>query len=173
LGGLHFAIAGKLRLAGDGAMVAISQITTLRELEMGFFGSLFGTETKIEKKKEVSDEIDISEAVAAHVSWKLRLQKCLDGTSEEKLDADVVCRDDQCKLGKWIHGSALKHFDGLQAFLDLREDHATFHQLAGQIVRHAQVNEHAYAHALMEGDYKHVSHRVVMGLTELNEELVG
>ncbi len=135
---------------------------------MGFFGNLFGTE----KKKEIGDEIDISEAVAAHVSWKLRLQKCLDGTSEEKLEADVVCRDDQCKLGKWIHGSARKHFDGAQAFHKLREDHATFHQLAGQIVRHAQVNDHASAHALIEGDYKHVSHKVVMALTELNNELV-
>lgn len=136
---------------------------------MGFFGNLFGTE----KKKEIGDEINISEAVAAHVSWKLRLQKCLDGTSDEKLNADVVCRDDQCKLGKWIHGPARKHFDGTQAFHNLREDHATFHQLAGQIVRHAQVNEHASAHALMDGDYKHVSHKVVMALTELNNELVG
>ncbi len=140
---------------------------------MGFFGNLFGTESRIEKKKEISDEINISEAVAAHVSWKLRLQKCLDGSSEEKLDADVVCRDDQCKLGKWIHGAARKHFDGAQAFCDLRVDHALFHQLAGQIVRHAQLNDHASAHALMEGDYKHASHKVVMALTELNNELAG
>ena len=140
---------------------------------MGFFGDLFGAEKKIEKKKEIADEIDISDAVAAHVSWKLRLQKCLDGSSEEKLDADVVCRDDQCKLGKWIHGSALTHFDGAQAFHDLRVDHALFHQLAGQIVRHAQFNDHASAHALMEGDYKHVSHKVIMALTELSKELAG
>lgn len=136
---------------------------------MGIFSNLFGAE----KKKEISDEIDISEAVAAHVSWKLRLQKCLDGTSEETLVADVVCRDDQCKLGKWIHGSARKHFDGTQPFHNLREDHAVFHQLAGQIVRHAQADDHASAHALMEGDYKQVSHKVVMALTELNKELVG
>ena len=134
---------------------------------MGIFSNLFGSK----QKKEISDEINISEAVAAHVSWKLRLQKCLDGTIEEILEAEVVCRDDQCKLGKWIHGPALKHFDGAQAFHALRTDHAIFHQLAGQIVRHARVNDHASAHALMEGEYKQVSHKVVMALTELNNEI--
>lgn len=135
---------------------------------MGFFSELFGSE----KKKEINDEIDVSEAAAAHVSWKLRLQKYLDGTSEEKLDADIVCRDDQCKLGAWIHGTAQKHFDGAEAFHALLTDHAKFHQLAGEIVRHAHANDTASAHALMEGEYKHVSHKVIMALTELNNELV-
>ena len=40
-------------------------------------------------------------------------------------------------------------------------------------VLHAQVNDHASAHALMEGEYKQVSHKVVMALAELNNELVG
>ena len=134
---------------------------------MGLFGNWFGADNK----KEIGDEINISEAVAAHVGWKLRLQRCLEGTSEERLEPDVVCRDDQCKLGRWIHGSGRMRFEGVQAFHDLRADHATFHELAGQIVRHAQLNDHAAAHALMEGDYKHVSHKVVMALAELNNEL--
>ena len=44
------------------------------------------------------------EAINAHIHWKIRLEKYLDGTSEEKLDPKLVSRDDQCKLGKWIHG---------------------------------------------------------------------
>lgn len=135
---------------------------------MGFFSDLFGSD----KKNEINEEIDISEAAAAHVSWKLRLQKYLDGTSVEKLEADIVCRDDLCKLGMWIHGPAQRHFAGVEAFGVLLVDHAMFHQLAGDIVRHVHADDIASAHALMEGEYKHVSHKVVMALTELNNELV-
>lgn len=135
---------------------------------MGFFSTLFGSA----KKKQISEEINISEATAAHVSWKLRLQRCLDGTAEEKLDPEIVCRDDACKLGQWIHGDARKHFEGVEAFYALRADHATFHQLAGKIVSHVHSNEHAAARQLMDGEYRNISRKVVMTLSELNNELV-
>ena len=134
---------------------------------MGLFGNLFSSS----KKKEIVEEINLIKAAQAHIGWKMRLQKYLDGTSGEKLDSEVVCRDDQCKLGTWIHGSARNHFSGEEAFHCLIADHALFHQHAGEIVRHVQLNQHDKAHALMEGEYKHVSHKVVMALTELNNEL--
>ncbi len=134
---------------------------------MGFFSRLFGSA----EKEAIREEINISEATAAHVSWKLRLQRCLDGTADETLDPEIVCRDDACKLGQWIHGDARKHFDGVEAFYTLRADHAIFHQLAGKIVRHAQANDHAAARELMDGEYRVISRKVVMTLTELSNEL--
>lgn len=135
---------------------------------MGLFGNLFSSS----KKKEIRDEINLMEAAQAHIGWKMRLQQYLDGTSGENLDPEVVCRDDQCKLGVWIYGSARNHFGDEEAFHALTADHAVFHQLAGKIVSYAQVSKFDEAHALMEGEYKRVSRKVVMALTELNGELV-
>ncbi len=132
------------------------------------FGSLFGNS----KKNEVSEEINLMEAAQAHIGWKMHLQQYLDGTSGEQLDPEVVCRDDQCKLGAWIHGSARRHFGNEETFHALTVDHAIFHQLAGKIVHYAQASKFDEAHALMDGEYKRVSRKIVMALTELKTESV-
>ncbi len=134
---------------------------------MGLFSNLFNSG----KKQEISDEINLMEAAQAHIGWKMRLQQYLDGTSAEQLDPEMVCRDDQCKLGAWIHGSARNHFGDEHAFHMLTTDHAIFHQLAGKIVLYAHASKFDEARTLMDGEYKQVSRKVVMALTELNSEL--
>jgi hypothetical protein len=138
-----------------------------KEDAMGIFKGLFD----FEKKREINREINLMEAIKAHIDWKIRLQKCLEGTSEEELDAAVVCRDDQCQLGKWIHGPAQHHFGGGDAYHSLREDHAHFHLVAGKIVTHVQSGEHEVAGGLMENEYRQASLKVVLALAELNSEL--
>lgn len=137
---------------------------------MGFFSSLLGFDEG--KKANISDEINIMEAINAHVYWKIRLEKYVDGTSEEKLDPKLICRDDQCKLGKWIHGPALKHFHDDDGFMTLRDDHAQFHVIAGNVVTKVQANDTAAARNLLEGEYLKTSHKVVHDLTELNKQLL-
>ncbi|MBI5919670.1 MAG: CZB domain-containing protein [Nitrosomonadales bacterium] len=134
---------------------------------MALFEGLFSSE----KKREINEEINLMEAVQAHISWKLRLQNCLDGTSDEVIDPNVVCRDDQCKLGKWIHGPAQKHFSGDETFRSLCEDHAMFHYVTAEIVRRVRDKDDDSAHALLQGEYKKVSRKVVMTLGELNKAL--
>jgi Chemoreceptor zinc-binding domain len=120
------------------------------------------------KKEQVRGEINLMDAVDAHVKWKVRLQNYLDGRSQEKLDPLTIGRDDQCVLGKWIHGPATKHFHDDDHFHQLRADHAEFHFVAANVVKHVQDNNHSAAESLLNGDYKHISHKVVMALTELN-----
>lgn len=123
------------------------------------------------KKAQIREEINLMDAIQAHVKWKVRLQECLDGKSQEKLDPMVVCRDDQCALGKWIHGPALKHFHEDETFHQLRADHAQFHYVAGSVVQHVHANNHAAAEVLIKGEYQQISHKVVMALTELNQHV--
>lgn len=139
---------------------------------MGLFSgvaSLLRLNLDAASKAEISSEIDLSRAVESHIRWKLRLRNYLDGKSDEQLDPSVICRDDQCELGKWIHGAGMNHFHDLPPFHELRSDHAEFHQIAGKVVRHAQSNEHPRAETLLREDYARVSHKVVMALTELNK----
>jgi hypothetical protein len=112
------------------------------------------------------------EAITAHVRWKMRLEECLNGTSKETLDPMTICRDDQCVLGKWIYGPALRYFSNSGEFQQLRTDHAQFHFLAGNVVKKAQENDRAGATALMTNEYSQVSNKVVRALTELNKQVM-
>jgi hypothetical protein len=140
---------------------------------MGFFSRLFGQDENnaVDVKATIRSQINISDAVAAHMKWKGRLQSYLDGTSQEQLDPMVICRDDQCVLGKWIHGPALNYFHGDEGFHKLRSDHANFHFIAGTVVKKVQENDKAGADALFKNDYAHASRDVIHDLTELNKHL--
>jgi len=124
------------------------------------------------KKEAIRDEINIMDAITAHVKWKVRLQGYLNGTSGETLDPMVICRDDQCTLGKWIHGPGMKHFHEHEAFHALRSDHAEFHFIAGNVVKKVQENDRAAADALMENEYARTSRKVVQALNELNTQVM-
>jgi hypothetical protein len=139
-------------------------------MEMGFFSKMFGWDDA--KKAAINEEINIMDAINAHVRWKIRLDKCLHGTSEEKLDHTIVCRDDQCVLGKWIHGPAEKFFHDDDSLKVLRDDHAKFHQLAGRIVELVQTNDKDTAEKLLNGEYTEASRIVIRDLTELSKHLV-
>jgi hypothetical protein len=140
---------------------------------MGFFSRLFGHDKNSESqvREDILSEINIPECIDAHMKWKGRLQKYLDGTSEEKLDPMIVCRDDQCVLGKWIHGPALKHFHNDDGFHKLRADHANFHFVAGTVIKKVQENDIPGSDALMQGEYARASRDVIQDLTELNKLL--
>lgn len=124
------------------------------------------------KKEEIKKEISIMEAIDAHVKWKVRLQNYLNGISDETLDPMVVCRDDQCALGKWIHGPALLHFHAYEEFHALRADHAEFHFVAARVIKKVHENDRAAADALMQNEYSHASRKVVHTLTELNKQVM-
>lgn len=140
-----------------------------RKFKMGFFSNMLGLGQN--KKAGIREEINIMDAINAHIRWKVRLEKYLDGTSEEKLDPKVVCLDDQCVLGKWIHGPAQKHFKDDEGLKVLREDHAWFHVVAGKVVGSVQANDKAAAETLMRGEYMNASRKVVRDLTELSKSL--
>lgn len=136
---------------------------------MGFFSSLLGFDEA--KAVKIKEEINILDAINAHILWKIRLEKYLQGTSEEKLDPKIICLDNQCKLGKWIHGTATDHFQDDESLVYLRDEHAKFHLYASSVVTKVQENNHAAARELFEGDYKYTSRKVIFALTELGKNI--
>ncbi len=107
----------------------------------------------------------------AHINWKLRLQDYLDGKSAEPLDPMMICRDDQCELGRWIHGPGMAHFHGLGPFHQLRATHAQFHHVAADVVQKVQARDRGAAQEVLEGEYPRISHKVVLALTELHKSV--
>jgi len=137
---------------------------------MNGIAGLFGlSHTEKKQKVHIHEAINFMDGINAHVKCKVHLLNHLNGSSAEPLDPAVIGRDDQCVLGKWIHGPAFRHFHMSPIFYQLRSQHAQMHHIAGNIVEHVQANNRAAAEALMEGKYKDASRKVMKALTELNQ----
>ncbi len=79
------------------------------------------------------DDFDFDAAIEAHRNWKVKLRTAI--AERTRLDADTICRDDQCPLGKWIHGPGGAKWGARPLFGDLLRKHAEFHQVAGGVAR--------------------------------------
>lgn len=106
--------------------------------------------------------------INAHVMWKLRLQKLLDGTSEEKLDPAVIGLDNRCALGQWIYGDGQAYRDA-DTFEEVRLMHADFHRFAAEVVSLHQAGKTEEATELLSGNYAKLSERLkrrILGLSQ-------
>ena len=79
--------------------------------------------------------LDFASAIQSHRNWKNRLSKYVANESEEQLNYHLICRDDECALGKWIRGRGNAEFGHLPSFAELRAMHGQFHLAAGRIVQ--------------------------------------
>ncbi|NOU32156.1 MAG: CZB domain-containing protein [Polyangiaceae bacterium] len=109
----------------------------------------------------------VDDAIAAHSKWKQRLKAYVDGSSKEKLSCDVVGKDDQCDLGRWLHSNDAKKLGAKAA--ELIPAHAEFHRCAADIVRCADHGKKAEAESklAMGKDFSVVSAKVVTMLSAL------
>jgi Chemoreceptor zinc-binding domain len=138
-------------------------------LKKGMAGIFGLSRTPEQQKAKIHEEINLMDAINGHVKCKVHLQNYLEGRLKEQLDPMVICLDDRCVLGKWIHGPAFKHFHENPTFYQLRAFHAQMHVIAGNVIKHVLANERTAAEALMEEKYKEASRKVVKALAELNQ----
>lgn len=112
--------------------------------------------------------LNFKTAIDAHMKWKMRLDNYIKGASAEQLDVNVVCRDDQCLLGKWIHDKGGEKFGYSETFFDMKAHHAHFHRCAAEVLAAAQAGDKAAAVKLLNGgDYVKASERVKMLLARM------
>ncbi len=126
------------------------------------------------KEEGQIEGLDFVAAIEAHRKWKERLADYVQGTSGEKLDPHVICRDDQCALGKWIYAAGSSHSSHLSLFHLLKARHAQFHVAASQVVEQVQEGRRERADSLLaEGDFPRCSREVQTLLSRLYLELKG
>jgi methyl-accepting chemotaxis protein len=114
---------------------------------------------------------DFDSAIEAHRAWKVKLRMAI--AEHERLDAYKICRDDECPLGKWIHGLGGTKFGTRQMFTELLGKHAEFHQRAGAEAR--KINAGDYSDAEREigsgSDFARVSTEVATLLLGAKREM--
>ncbi|NIZ15685.1 CZB domain-containing protein [Phaeobacter sp. HF9A] len=78
---------------------------------------------------------EISEAIKAHGTWKLRLKTASNGGKLDVPSQDI-CRDDKCKFGQWLHAPGTKSgMAGDANYERTKQLHAEFHKVAGAIAQ--------------------------------------
>lgn len=124
-----------------------------------------------EKAAEIAG-LNFMGAIDAHMKWKARLYTYIQGTSFEDLKVELVSRDDQCALGKWIQGPGGQRYRSIETFAEIKRYHADFHRCAGKVLATAQAGHKEEAlEMLQHGDYLRNSERVKMLLAKLFVQL--
>lgn len=126
------------------------------------------------KEDAVVQGLDFVAAIEAHRKWKDRLSDYAQGLSNEKLDHSIICRDDQCALGKWIYSSGSVFTGHLPLFHQLKAKHAQFHISAAEVVEKVQQGHKEEAvELLLEGEFPKSSRDVQSLLSKLYMEMKG
>jgi hypothetical protein len=105
--------------------------------------------------------VDINEAIAAHVNWKVQLLMYVEKVGHPTLGE--VSHDDSCALGRWLKAEAPLRA-GQPAFEKARSTHARFHQLAWEIVRKADAGDKEGALRDINGAFSELSFELVAQL---------
>ncbi|MDR3368218.1 methyl-accepting chemotaxis protein [Rhodoferax sp.] len=105
-------------------------------------------------------------AIEAHRAWKVRLRKAI--ADKGHLDAEILCRDDKCPLGQWLHGEGGQQWGSKPNFVTLLDKHAQFHQVAGGVAKQINQGQYALAEKLIGSgsDFAQVSTEVATLLTK-------
>jgi methyl-accepting chemotaxis protein len=85
------------------------------------------------------------------------------------MDAAAISKDNNCELGKWLHGEAKELFGKDASYAQCVADHAAFHVEAGKVAAAINAKKVEAADLLMavESQFATVSKKVGVSIIEL------
>jgi hypothetical protein len=111
----------------------------------------------------------LNKAITAHSAWKGKLRTAIEGG--EVPDAAKTRADNQCDLGKWIHGEGASH-QSLSEYQQLKTDHANFHSAAANVIDLIKKGNKTQASTELDsGAFARASEKVVASITGLRKKL--
>ena len=115
--------------------------------------------------------MDYRSAIQSHNSWKKKLTAYLrkpDGT----LNPDHLGSDCRCSLGQWIYGRGMQYCD-LPEYVQLKFEHARFHQCAGELVKQADLGRDVSQEMVLgaESDFAIFSAAVIRAILKMKKKI--
>lgn len=102
-------------------------------------------------------EPNLEQILETHHILKEKLQKAMDGSSNELLDMASISQDNLCAIGKWIYGEAKTKYGHLPEYEEVRNLHAELHARAGEVLIEHQLGNEDLAEALFKTKFRRAS----------------
>lgn len=112
------------------------------------------------------------DAIDAHVKWKQRLLSYF-VNPDGQLDSEVICKDNNCSLGKWIYSYEVKYSTNKE-FIHLKDIHAKFHLCAGNLVKRLHQGEKLSGELFLgkQSQYNDISNQTISSIQAFEKHLV-
>lgn len=114
--------------------------------------------------------MDLNNAIGMHIEWKTTLRNAI--KQQSSLDAAVISKDNQCDLGKWLHGEARSKHGQLASYTNCVAKHAAFHVEAGKVAEAINSKNFDAAEKMLDigTPYTAASKEVGVAILHLNKE---
>jgi methyl-accepting chemotaxis protein len=115
--------------------------------------------------------VDLDNAIQKHAEWKFKFRGAMH--NNEQLDAAAISKDNNCEMGKWLHGEAKTLYGQTAGQAKCLADHAAFHVEAGKVaaVINARKIEEAERMMAPGSAYDQASKRVGVSIIELKNAI--
>lgn len=110
--------------------------------------------------------LNMKDAIDAHLAWYKKLERAIADKSAAGYEVRNVAADNNCALGGWIYKEA-KKFATLPEYETLRQSHADFHMLAGEILILVRDGDFEQATQRLRRDLRRASDHVQLNLIRL------
>nr|MCU0841718.1 CZB domain-containing protein [Thiobacillaceae bacterium] len=115
-------------------------------------------------------KVDFDAIVEAHNAWKKKLRAAIaDEREARRLDAEEVCKDDKCALGKWLYGEG-RRYESDQEYEQLRHSHADFHLCAADVIRKVQAGDKQAAESVLVNRFFDLSRDTVQHIMNMRKK---
>ena len=115
-------------------------------------------------------DLSLKDAINGHISWVTNWKTALKNRDYEKFQPEMVCKDDQCYLGKWLCSIEDK-LNQYSKYREVKDKHAQFHLLAADIITEHKKGQFAEALMRSRTELSDASRVVAHALVELQEEV--
>jgi methyl-accepting chemotaxis protein len=111
--------------------------------------------------------VDLDNAIQKHAEWKFKFRNALH--NNDLMDAAGISKDNNCELGKWLHGEAKELYGTDASYTNCIAAHAAFHKEAGKVAAAINAKKVEAAELLMaaESQFSGVSKTVAVSIIEL------
>ena len=110
--------------------------------------------------------LNMKRAIDAHLAWYKKLERAIADKSAAGYEIRNVAADNNCELGKWVYTEA-KKFSAVPEYEMLRQSHADFHMLAGEILILVRDGDFEQATERLKRDLRRASDHVQLNLIRL------
>ncbi|AZN36470.1 CZB domain-containing protein [Iodobacter ciconiae] len=124
-------------------------------------------ELVVDSEEGVLAGLNLKQVLDAHTAWKTKLKNELDGKGKESLDVSIIAQDNQCELGRWLHGPGKLSFSHYPEYHSACTAHSEFHFCAAEVLMQYQAGAPAAAEALLKGKFRQASNKNQLELVRL------